>query len=1170
MLDMDDLAEETQARLANQGTQGAELFGGLSESIFAAVAANMVELGWSIFPQETGGERRLPGKLHGRTIKWREDYDLANNLPDAKFLRDCILQCASLNVACVFGPASGNTFAVDIDVLDEDMVDVIIGLAEEILGSTPFMRVGRAPKVALIYRHAAGEENLVPSTSRHFANVDADGTVTRSGDGLEILGSTRLITFHGRHHKTGGYFKWIGSATPLLDGPEKAPLVSADQVQTFLEAVDARYRFHRGASFRASGVSIKWDEHAWKSVPKISLAAGGTPWVEDNEGLITDGREAFLTSLVFHMISALKGELDAALESQDNRVIKAFQDRALAGILASFQSGARMDGRGRWSERELPREAWGKVTRLIGKYASGNIKLFNVAANERRSQPFLTMPDPVVKTATSQAHVDAESNADLEQAKDNRVVGDVGDNPDREQEEQSDEIVQADPELSFLRANSKRSHTGDNALRGTIEPLPDGEDNLEIPQDRGPIADMVQRGLDAAFLDFFLDVYGDPLGFGPDRKARVHVLKAPTGAGKTTRCIRMLAADPRTYSEHTWRDPSNGHVVKGAMPWVMLLPTYANIDELRLRAKVLNLDGSMDDNGLRVAAEQAGLIGEDELDSRLAELRQDALNCGLRTMVYSGKLRAGCKMSEKVEMAMAAGIGTSAFCKATVRHKADNASRNDPGTMVEELCAYYDTCPAIAQRASIADMHLVFAPHSFLALSIPPELEMVRGVIADERVHHLFLHTATFAATTLGIQRKPPRLSARERQQGLVPDDLLAERDMAAHIALQAMRGLGDDTTRCPASALDNYRVEGMDPHEMSPGLSLVRSALRVCSSAIQRDGNLSPLTPIQEVREMCARPTGRELREEWQFWRIVEERIMQMRSDALLVETIQASQKEFSDFAAQWTTEQRLRHERSLSTMQTRKLNAHGARDYRIQFLTDPAINGGAQEIVRISWRTQPNWPGIPLLLLDASAAPAIVAKIWGLKETDIVVHDVVKDTGRALNVKIVGVVNQTFSNSSIAASAAATEWERQQAARNLAKVRQVISTVSAVYGHGRVVLGAPIVLRELVNRGWACPDSVDPCHFGALRGLDGFKFHSAALSIGRMEPPTRTIDGLVAALTYDDPEPEEPFDRRGDGMSPVTDAPLRLPMGDQRIRLRSGYMQPSRFPCSKVDGLA
>src|SRR3546814_6274221 len=101
-----------------------------------------------------------------------------------------------------------------------------------------------------------------------------------------------------------------------------------------------------------------------------------------------------------------------------------------------------------------------------------------------------------------------------------------------------------------------------------------------------------------------------------------------------------------------------------------------------------------------------------------------------------------------------------------------------------------------------------------------------------ERIHHLFLHTATFSANALQIARKRPKLTRREFEAGLRAEDLLAERNLAASAVLDAIRH-----HRCPVTALRAQRDDG----GASIGNKLLSSALRVCSNAIQKDGAITP-----------------------------------------------------------------------------------------------------------------------------------------------------------------------------------------------------------------------------------------------------------------------------------------------------------------------------------------
>ena len=51
------------------------------------------------------------------------------------------------------GKASGNTFALDIDVDVVDLSMRLVDLAEDMLGPSPFRRIGQYPRVALIFRY---------------------------------------------------------------------------------------------------------------------------------------------------------------------------------------------------------------------------------------------------------------------------------------------------------------------------------------------------------------------------------------------------------------------------------------------------------------------------------------------------------------------------------------------------------------------------------------------------------------------------------------------------------------------------------------------------------------------------------------------------------------------------------------------------------------------------------------------------------------------------------------------------------------------------------------------------------------------------------------------------------------------------------------------------------
>lgn len=176
------------------------------------------------------------------------------------------------------GLALGRQAAIDIDVMSNPLLaETVRDMALNVFGATPFERVGRAPKVALIYR--AGPD--VASTS-HKA---ADG----SGDGVDILADGRQVVGFGRHKDTGLPYTWTGTASPLDARPDAAPIITAAQVAEFLARVETVMPLH-GAS---GGTRTSSGKGSSEEI------------VRDVTGLVANGRERFLTSCVWRAANAL-------------------------------------------------------------------------------------------------------------------------------------------------------------------------------------------------------------------------------------------------------------------------------------------------------------------------------------------------------------------------------------------------------------------------------------------------------------------------------------------------------------------------------------------------------------------------------------------------------------------------------------------------------------------------------------------------------------------------------------------------------------------------------------------------------------------------------------------------------------------------------------------------
>lgn len=1016
-----------------------------SEVIFGSLGPMCHENGWCVFPQQRTG-RRLPSIYRRKVIKWGLYQE---ERPAAELVDRWAKPCFNENVALILGAVSGNTFALDIDIKDWVLAAAVEKVAFEILGFTPFKRVGNAPKRALVYR-VANAEDLPPNISRFFV---ADDGESASEHGFEILANKKTMTIYGRHHETYSRFSWDGDAQPALVTPEEVPLVTAAQIDAFMEAVQEIRPFHRNFSNAVVDLDmLGFVQTDGVNLPKIS-SKGGQSWVEE-DGLVTDGREKFLWSLARLSARANPGNC------KDDEGRKTL----IRTVIDEFGKRARLDGR--WGNpNELLREVTDKVTRAAEAILDG--RLLPMPVREKPGRARKVPKAPVVKTAEG------------------------------ERDRSSDFVRGAD-------GVGQRGSVAYNDVDKAEKAVKKDRKARALEPDRSQIAKAVSDGIDSSLSAFFDAVYGDD----EVAKRQVHLLVAPTGSGKTSKTIREIGNDPRTQM-YDDADREDGDKVPG--PIIFLLPTYNNIEELRLKADVLNLDKDLSDEDLAAQALERNLFPESEIEMRMADLKRDASSANLRTMVYRGKKMAGCQMREKLDLLMGAGIGTAGLCKAD--------RKNEDGESETIYCEYYSTCTAIQQRREIAVSHVVFLPHAFMTMSIPEELKSARAVIADERIFHLFVHTTEFDLSTLQRPRKLPRLTKREREADVDPQTILDDRDYIAEKAREALVH-----HQCPVNVIYKVRAKGRDG-QVRTGKDFVASALRVCGNAITSDTPITPDTSVEDIIEMCRRPTGTQISEEYRFWKIVEERL-----DGLI----------------QDETHRSMLKSARLDSHPAAKFMCRGDREYRIQYIKEEMPNGQRHELVRISWRSKPNWADSPVLLLDASASPDIIRKLFDGR--DVQVHDV----PAPLNVKTIAVIDRTFSNMALVAKGG-SQQERRDAARTKAAIQAAISMTSSVFGFGRVVVGASIIVRRAINTAWRVASNVDFCHFGAMRGLDFAKNHVAALSIGRMEIPIRTVDGLVAALTYDDDEPEEPFDRRGDGVGPDGEV-LRIPVENRKLPMRDG----------------
>ena len=997
----DDLSDTTASSTSLIYHQGESLFGG--------VAVECLDNGWTLIPQERG-ERRRSAIIDGRSLKWGEYIAKA---PTRKEVEHWARQVPSANAAILLGAPSGNTFCLDIDVLDERFVLEIMWLADEVFGKTKFTRVGMAPKIAMFYR-VASEADLPANRSYRFEGDDAM---------LEIQARGKLVTAYGYHHKTEKYFGWGAEGQPAVDHVESVLLVTPAQIQEFIERVQLLRPF---SSQRGSGSIefIEGDGSLEVSAEGWTIPRRGAGVVDPATGLVTDGREEYLRRLCWDLVR-LNPERASASPA--------------TAVEVAYGHAMRTVDRSR--ALDLRAMVLDKIKRAVAMLRAGEIKSLPTVREDADGKR--SAPRRGVMTATT------------------------------------------DPDLWHLPAPDKRrviefsGRTAPDPAKAAARALIPNRDDIEID---------VEGKIIGAFEQFFDGVYDGDF----DTLKPVHVLKAPTGAGKTTKAIRYIAEDPRTYQQ--FKRPDGEQLG----PILFLLPTYANIDEVRQRADELQLDAGLDDAELAAQAKEMGLVAEDDIAAAIDDAKA-AAGQRLETMVYMGKIAAGCQLADKVKALMDAGISSSGLCHARVKRD---------GVDEDEYCPHYETCPAIAQKLRIAASHVVFLPHAFLSLSIPSELSNARAIIADERIFPLAVHTTRMKLSTLELARDLPPLTKREReaviagignreeQQRAIESrkhDLVQDRGTAGEIVISALRD-GHD----PAAVLADWRQGKL------AGSDLVASALRVTGGASSRNVVIHPSMSQTAFEEIVTRPTGTEIALEARFWKIVQERLQGLADET-----------------------------------------ARQSREQRIQRIVDKQGETPV-EYVRLSWRSDMNWSAAPTLLLDASADPKITAKVFS--QRGVVLHDI----DAPLSLKAIMIVDSSRSTTSLKPEAGIKSAAAQQQARTVERVRQVETALSARHADGRLMVGMAKSVREA--RGEFAPmPNVDTLHFGAERGLNFAENHRAALAVGRMELPVWMMDGYAAALGYEDADELVLLDPRGDGCDADGNA-LKAPIGDLVIPMRDG----------------
>ena len=127
------------------------------------------------------------------------------------------------------GLICGHLAVVDIDVPVAELAERLKEVAFALLGRTPFIRIGRSPKLALCYRAAAPVRKLL--THELFL---PDGTKLQ----VEILGEGQQVVAYGIHPDTRQPYSWP-EAAPHTHSFAEVPEVQPEALTAFLSAAEA-------------------------------------------------------------------------------------------------------------------------------------------------------------------------------------------------------------------------------------------------------------------------------------------------------------------------------------------------------------------------------------------------------------------------------------------------------------------------------------------------------------------------------------------------------------------------------------------------------------------------------------------------------------------------------------------------------------------------------------------------------------------------------------------------------------------------------------------------------------------------------------------------------------------------------------------------------------------
>jgi hypothetical protein len=214
-------------------------------AFMADYGERLVDNGYAVIPIMPGS--KVPGQFRGGEWSPYPDWTRHCDRPTKPFEVDIWRRWPG----CGVGIATGAVVGIDIDILDGALAIQLANLATSMLGDTPCLRIGRAPKRLLAYRAAtpfAGRKRLP----------------------LEVLARGQQFVAHAVHPDTGQPYLWPEDS--LLDTPlAQLPVLDEAAAMAWLDRAYALIP----PELRPRSLHLPSDATAWRgpSDPRGTLDA---------------------------------------------------------------------------------------------------------------------------------------------------------------------------------------------------------------------------------------------------------------------------------------------------------------------------------------------------------------------------------------------------------------------------------------------------------------------------------------------------------------------------------------------------------------------------------------------------------------------------------------------------------------------------------------------------------------------------------------------------------------------------------------------------------------------------------------------------------------------------------------------------------------------------------